>query len=39
MPIVMTMQWDGVTVEQYEQVRKLVTVASTSPRSPPADCG
>jgi hypothetical protein len=24
MSIVMTMQWDGVTVEQYEQVRKLV---------------
>jgi hypothetical protein len=24
MPIVMNMQWDGVTVEQYEQVRKLV---------------
>jgi len=24
MPIVMNMQWDGVTAEQYEQVRKLV---------------
>jgi hypothetical protein len=24
MPIVMNMQWDGVTPEQYEQVRKAV---------------
>jgi hypothetical protein len=31
MPIVMTMQWDGVTVDEYEQVRKLVKWETEQP--------
>jgi hypothetical protein len=31
MPIVMNMQWDGVTVDQYEQVRKLVRWETDQP--------
>ena len=31
MPIMMTMQWDGVTVEQYEQVRKDVNWEGNHP--------
>jgi hypothetical protein len=31
MPIVMTMQWDGVTAEQYDRVRKEVNWEGNAP--------